>query len=101
MKRIGAFIGVLLVGVSALYLSEWRPESSPVWANAVIEVAADAQRDLSRVPMRLTRLSDDEEIAVGNELAEQYSINSAKMSPEELALDSYIRRVGSTVASHA
>jgi beta-barrel assembly-enhancing protease len=101
MKRIGVFIGVLLVAVSAIYLSERRHESTPASANAVVEVAADAQRDLSRVPMRLTRLSDNEEIAVGNDLAEQYSINNAKMSPEELALDSYVRRVGSTVASHA
>ena len=101
MKRLGAFIGVLLVGVSAIYFSERRHESIPVSANAVVEVVADAQRDLSRVPMRLTRLSDDEEIAVGNVVAEQYSINSAEMSPAEMALDSYIRRVGSTVASHA
>ena len=101
MKRIGAFISVLLVGVSAIYFSERRRDSTPVSANAVVEVAADAQRDLSRIPMRLTRLSDDQEIAIGNELAQQYSINSAKMSPEELALDSYIRRVGGRVASHA
>jgi predicted Zn-dependent protease len=101
MKRIGLFIGVLLVALSAIYFSERRHDSTPVSANAIVEVAADAQRDLSRVPMRFTRLSDEEEIAVGNELAEQYSINSAKMSPEELALDSYVRRVGSTVASHA
>ncbi len=101
MKRIGVFIGVLLVAVSAIYFSERRHESTPVSANAIVEVAADAQRDLSRVPMRLTRLSDDEEIAVGSELATQYSINDAKMSPEELALDSYVGRVGSTVAPHA
>jgi beta-barrel assembly-enhancing protease len=101
MKRIGAFIGVLLVGVSTIYFSERRHDPTPVSANAVVEVAANAQRDLSRVPMRLTRLSDDQEIAVGNELAAQYSINSAKMSPEELGLDRYIRQVGSTVASHA
>jgi len=101
MKRIGAFIGVLLVGVSTIYFSERRHDSTPVSANAVVEVAADAQRDLSRVPMRLTRLSDDQEIAVGNELAEQYSINGVKVSPEELVLDRYIRQVGSTVASHA
>ena len=101
MKRIAAFIGVLLVGVSAIYFTERRRDATPVSANAIVEVAADAQRDLSRVPMRLTRLSDDEEIAVGNELAEQCSINSAKLSPEELALDGYVRRVGSTVASHA
>ena len=96
MKRIGAFIGVLLVGVSAIYFSERRHDSTPVSANAVVEVAADAQRDLSRVPMRLMHLSDDQEIAVGNELAEQYSLNSAKMSPEELALDKYVHQVGST-----
>lgn len=101
MKRIAVFIGVLLVGVSAIYFSERRHESTPVSANAIVEVAADAQRDLSRVPMRLTRLSDDQEIAVGSDLATQYSINSAKMSPEELALDSYVRQVGSTVASQA
>ena len=101
MKRIGVFIGVLLVGVSAIYFSERRHDSTPVSANAIVEVAADAQRDLSRVPMRLTRLSDDQEIAIGHELAEQYPINSDKMSPEELALDGYIRRVGGTVASHA
>ena len=101
MKRIATFIGVLLVGVSAIYFSEQRRDSTPVSANPIVEIAADAQRDLSRVPMRLTRLSDDEEIAVGNELAQQYSINTAKMSPEESALDGYVRRVGSTVASHA
>jgi beta-barrel assembly-enhancing protease len=101
MKRIGVFIGVFLVAVSAIYFSERRHDSTPVSANAIVEVAADAQRDLSRVPMRLTRLSDDQEIAIGNELAKQYSINSDKVSPEELALDGYIRGVGGTVASHA
>ena len=101
MKRIGAFILVLLIGVSALYFTQRRHDSTPVSANAVVEIAADAQRDLTRVPMRLTRLSDEEEIAVGNELAAQYSIGDTNLSPEELALDNYVRRVGSAVASHA
>lgn len=101
MKRIAAFIIVLLVGVSAIYFSERRHDSTPVSANAIVEVTADAQRDLSRVPMRLTRLSDDEEIAVGAELSEQYSINDTKLSPPELALEAYVRRVGVAVASHA
>jgi len=101
MKRIGAFIVVLLMGVSALYFTERRHDSTPVSANAVVAVAADAQRDLSRVPMRLMRLSDEEEIAVGNELAGQYSIGDTNLSAEELALDNYVRHVGSAVASHA
>jgi predicted Zn-dependent protease len=101
MKRIAPFVIVLVIGVAALYLSQRRPESTPVSANAVVEVAADAQRDLSRVPMRLTRLSDDEEIAIGDQLAAQYSVTNVKLNPEEQALESYIRRTGNTVALHA
>jgi predicted Zn-dependent protease len=101
MKRVVPFLIVLVISAAALYFSQRRQESTPVSANAVVEVAADAQRDLSRVPMRLTRLSDDEEIAVGSQLAGQYSVNSVRLSPEELALESYIRRVGNTLALHA
>lgn len=101
MKRIATFLVVLLIGVSAIYFTERRRDSTPVSANAVVEVAADAQRDLTRLPMRLTRLSDQEEVTIGNELAQQYSIDNEKLSPEELALDAYVRRVGNTVAAHA
>ena len=36
-------------------------------------MAADAQRDISRVPMHFTRLSDEQEIAIGSELAASYA----------------------------
>lgn len=101
MKRLAIFIVVLVTGVTALYFSQRRHQSTPVSANAIVEVAADAQRDLSRVPMRLTRLPDDEEVAIGNQLADQYSASNAKLSPEEQAIDSYIRRVGSNAALNA
>ena len=51
--------------------------------------------------MRLTRLSDDQEITIGNELAERYSVATAKLSPEEQGLQEYVRKVGGIVASHA
>ena len=101
MKRLAMFVVVLAVGVTALYFSQRRHDSTPVSANAVVEVAADAQRDLSRVPMRLTRLSDDEEIAIGNQLADQYSAGAAQLSPEELGLENYVRSVGNNVVLHA
>jgi predicted Zn-dependent protease len=101
MKHLAIFVVVFAVGVSALYFSQRRHDSTPVSANAVVEVVADAQRDLSRVPMRLTRLSDDEEIAIGNQLADQYSGVTAQLSPEELGLESYVRRVGNNLSSHA
>jgi predicted Zn-dependent protease len=101
MKRPAIFVAVLAVGVTALYFSQTRHDPTPVSANAVVEVAADAQRDLSRVPMRLTRLSDDEEIAIGSQLADQYSAGTTQVSPEELGLESYVRRVGNNVSLHA
>lgn len=101
MRRIAAFVVVLGVAVAALYFSQRRQERTPVSANAVVAVAADVQRDLTRVPMRFARLSDDQEIAIGNQLAQHYSINSAKFSPEEHALGDYVRRVGNNVAMKA
>jgi len=101
VKRGTIFVGVLLVGVAALYYSQSRTKPTPVSANAIVALAADAQRDLSRVPMKITRLSDDEEIAIGKQLAGQYAGSDGKLRPEELALASYIGRVGDSVASHA
>jgi beta-barrel assembly-enhancing protease len=101
MKRAIAFLIVLLVGLTGLYFSQLRHDSTPVSANAVVDMAANAQRDLSRAPMRLTRLSDDEEIAVGKELSEEYAVPAEKLTPEERALESYVRRVGNSVSLHA
>jgi predicted Zn-dependent protease len=101
MKRMAAFLAVLSIGVAALYQSERKRDSTAVSANAILETAADAQRDLSRVPLRLTRLSDDQEIAIGNQLAEQFPVTRTEVSPEEQGLESYVRRVGNAVALHA
>jgi predicted Zn-dependent protease len=101
MKRAAAFVVVLLVGVAGLYFSQRRHDPTPVSANAIIAMAADAQRDLSRAPMRVTRLSDAEEIAVGKELAAGYAISAEKLSPQQQALDSYVRQVGRAVSANA
>jgi predicted Zn-dependent protease len=101
MKRAFAFVVVLLVGLAGLYFSQRRHDPTPVSPNALVAMAADAQRDLSRAPMRLTRLSDVEEIAVGKELAEECSISAEKLSPEQQALDGYVRQVGNAVSLNA
>jgi predicted Zn-dependent protease len=101
VKQVLVFTIVLLVGVSALYFTQRRRESTPVSANAVVEIAADAQRDLTRVPMRLTRISDAEEIRIGNELAQHYAIDTTRLTPEENALEAYVEKVGGQMAGHA
>jgi predicted Zn-dependent protease len=101
MKRAVVFLIVLAAGVVALYFSQRRPQPTPVSTNAVLEMAADAQRDLTRAPMRLTRISDGEEIAIGKQLAESYIVDAGSLSPAERGLDSYVQRVGNAIGLRA
>jgi predicted Zn-dependent protease len=104
MKRpalLLVFFVVLGGALGSLYYAQRHEKQTRVSANAVVEMAADAQRDLSRAPMRLTRLSDGEEISIGRELSAQYGSQIASLTPDEHALSTYIDRVGRSVASQA
>ncbi|HYU21500.1 MAG TPA: M48 family metalloprotease [Candidatus Dormibacteraeota bacterium] len=104
MKRsvvLVVFFLILGFALAGLYWSQRRPKSNPVSANAILNMAADAQRDLSRIPMHFTRLSDEREIAIGRELATRYATQTRKLTPEEEGLEKYVTRVGGTVAVHA
>ena len=104
MKRtvlFPVFFLVLAVSAAALYYAQRREKTSHVSANAILQLAADAQRDVTRVPMHLTRISDEEEIAIGRRLSAQYASVSQPLSAEQNALQVYVRRVGGTVAAHA
>ncbi len=104
MKRSVVFVVFFLIlgfALAGLYWSQRRPKSAPVSANAILNMAADAQRDLSRIPMHFTRLSDEQEISIGRELASHYAVQTRKLTPEEEGLEKYITRVGSSVAVHA
>jgi predicted Zn-dependent protease len=104
MKRSVVFVVFFLIlgfALAGLYWSQRRPKSTPVSANAILNMAADAQRDLSRIPMHFTRLSDEQEIAIGKELAARYATQTRKLTPEEEGLGKYVTRVGNTVGLHA
>jgi len=104
MKRSVVFVIFFLVlgcTLAALYWSLRHPRPNPVSANAILNMAADAQRDLTRIPMHFTRLSDEQEIAIGRELAARYATQTRKLTPEEQGLERYVTRVGGTVAVHA
>ena len=101
MKRATLFLVVLSVALAALYFSERHRDKSPVSPNAVLEMAADVQRDITRAPMRFSRLSDEEEIKIGNDLSDQYATFDEKLSPEQQGLQEYVAKVGAVVSSHA
>ncbi|HKR85143.1 MAG TPA: M48 family metallopeptidase [Terriglobales bacterium] len=101
MKRAIAFFVILGLALAAFYFSESRRETSSVSPNALLEIAADIQRDITRPPMHFIRISDDEEIKIGKELASRYPSDDRKLSPEEQALGDYVTKVGLAVSLHA
>lgn len=100
MKRAAAFLIVLVLSLTALFVSERHTQSEHVTSNAVLQAAAEMQRDVTRAPMRLTRLSDQEEIRIGDELAAQY-LGARPLSSDQRELDEYIGEVGGRVAGSA
>ena len=77
MKRAVVFIiffAILGVALAGLYWSQRRAKSPPVSANAILNLAADTQRDLTRIPMHFTRLS---------------AMNRKSLSARELSAEHY------------
>lgn len=101
MKRVLALAAVLLISAAGLYLAQRRRQRDAVSANAVIDLTANWQRDLTRAPMRLTRLSDRQEIRIGDQLAQQYLSAMPPLAPQMELVQSYVNSVGGRVASHA
>jgi predicted Zn-dependent protease len=98
VKRFIPLALILIVAGAALYLAQRRKTEDAVNTNAVVDVAADWQRDLSRAPMRVTRLSDAEEVRIGDELVRRYGYAEPYENPEMASVENYISHVGSRIA---
>jgi predicted Zn-dependent protease len=101
MKHILALIIVLVVAGGALYYAQHRKRADAVSADAVVDMAADWQRDVTRAPMQFTRIPDAQETQIGDELARQYVSTQPEQSFESRAIEQYVNEVGGRVAAHA
>lgn len=103
MKRWLALIGILAVSAGAIVFSQKRKSATPVGPQAMINLVADTERELSRVPMKLTRLSDEQEIRIGDGMAQSYerSVKSAGWTQKDAAVEAYVQRIGIKVSGRA
>ncbi|HEY3704534.1 MAG TPA: M48 family metallopeptidase [Terracidiphilus sp.] len=99
MKRVFGLAVVLLIAGAGMYLAQRRKQADAVTANAVVDLAADWQRDASRIPMHMTRISDAEEVRIGNELASRYA--DRDLDAEQKATEQYVEKIGAALAAHA
>jgi predicted Zn-dependent protease len=98
MKRLLFLIMVLAAAAGALYYSHKHKQEDRVGPEAMLNALAETQREMSRVPAAMTRISDEEEIAIGNTLAEHYA---SQYGLGDAAIQDYMTAVGRKVAGRA
>src|SRR5260370_29015382 len=103
MKRWILFAGIVLLGVASVVVSERQKVDVPASPAALLYLVADTEQELTRMPVSFARMSDADEIRIGDELARFYSSTEEERNntPEAAIVEHYLTRVGSELASHA
>ena len=56
-----------MLGVAAIVVSERRKVDAPASPAALLYLVADTEQELTRMPVHFTRMSDAEEIRIGDD----------------------------------
>jgi predicted Zn-dependent protease len=100
MKQWGVFALTLALLGAALIASQKQRLVAPVGPEAVLSLIADSEHELTRLPVSFTRMSDLDEIKIGDRLAREYESEEmfARRLPSTPAVQAYVNRVGARVA---
>src|SRR3954467_11738497 len=102
MRRIAVLAFVVAVAGAGLYYGERSKAETSITPAPLMHVIGDAEREATRVPMSMTRLSDDQEIEAGNRIADGYVTSLSRSSnPQDDAVADYVERVGRMLAAQA
>src|SRR5262249_7662415 len=99
MKRWIVVAVLTLLASAALYWSERHRVPNHVGPEAVLNAAAETQKEVSHPITQVVRFSDDEEIEIGNSMPENYGHRLKKNA--EGPIEKYVKAVGRPVAAHA
>lgn len=102
MKNWIWLAGILGLSVAAIVTSERRKVDAPASPAAVLYLVADTEQELTRMPVNFTRMSDAEEIRIGNELAKMYGFSPENKNRTEVRIvDLYLKQAGGILAARA
>jgi predicted Zn-dependent protease len=103
MKRYVPLALILAAALLAIVLAERQKVDTQPSPQALLDAAADAEHEASRVPFQLDRMSDDDEVRIGDEIASSYERKweAGRNTESAKQVEAYLQQVGSKVAAHA
>lgn len=101
MKRIIAFVLLLAAVSGVLYYSQRHKADARVGPQGMLNALAETQREISRIPAGVTRISTDEETQIGDSMARGYTYGSQRLQGHDAEMQQYVATIGLVVSSHA
>ena len=103
MRRWILLAGIVALGIAAVVVSERRKVDAPASPAALLYLVADTERELTRMPVNFTRMSDAEEIRIGDEIASMYGSPETDDSnkAEVQTVERYLTQVGGPLSARA
>lgn len=105
MKRSLILGALLLLAGGSLWLAQNRTVETTVGPGTLMGAVAVGQHELTRLPMSATRLSDDEEIRIGDLIAAQneqrFASANAASGAGQAKMEAYVKDVGLRVSARA
>lgn len=104
MKRWLPLSIIVIAGILAIVAVQWQRISARPSAQSLLSAAADVQHEMTRVPAHFDRMSDADEIALGDQLAIEYAERWASPKQDAAknhAIEAYLQTVGEHVSAGA
>lgn len=104
MKHWAALAGIVAALAAALVWSEVCKVEVRVGPEPILNLIADSERELTRLPVAFAPLSDAEEIKIGRKLEADYAglwRSEDEQEAQDRAIEQYLQQVGTKVAAHA
>jgi predicted Zn-dependent protease len=101
VKRLIAFVILLAACGSIFYFGGRQKPDTHVGAQGLLNALADTQREISRIPAQITRLSDEEEIRIGDQMAANYLSHWHAGGGPDTEMQTYVTTVGTAISGRA
>jgi hypothetical protein len=95
MKRWVPLSVIFLAGLLAIVTAERHKIDLRPSSEAILSAAADGQRELTRIPGKLDRMSDEDEVRIGDALAQSYEAQwqpHTKESKAAIQIQAYLQQ---------